>query len=65
MAAKVAQALLSVSDKTGLVEFARGLVAHGLEPGERVALWMSDSPDWLVARWAVPMIGAVRSLDGK
>jgi len=31
MAARVAQALLSVSDKTGLVEFARGLAAMGVE----------------------------------
>jgi phosphoribosylaminoimidazolecarboxamide formyltransferase / IMP cyclohydrolase len=30
MAAKVVQALLSVSDKTGLVDFARGLVAEGV-----------------------------------
>ncbi len=30
MAAPVAQALLSVSDKTGLVEFARGLAARGV-----------------------------------
>ncbi len=28
---KIARALISVSDKTGLVEFARGLVAHGVE----------------------------------
>ncbi len=39
--------------------FARGLIALGVAPGEKVALWMSDSPDWLVARWAVPTIGAV------
>jgi fatty-acyl-CoA synthase len=39
--------------------FARGLIAIGVAPGERVALWMSDRPEWLVARWAVPMIGAV------
>ena len=39
--------------------FARGLIDLGVEPGERVALWMSDCPEWLVARWAVPMIGAV------
>ncbi len=28
---KIERALISVSDKTGLVEFARGLVAHGVE----------------------------------
>jgi fatty-acyl-CoA synthase len=39
--------------------FARGLIELGVAPGEKVALWMSDRPEWLVARWAVPMIGAV------
>ncbi|TMS57362.1 AMP-binding protein [Imbroritus primus] len=39
--------------------FARGLIAQGIESGEHVALWMADRPDWLVARWAIPMIGAV------
>ena len=39
--------------------FARGLIELGVEPGEKVALWMSDRTEWLVARWAVPMIGAV------
>lgn len=28
---KVRRALLSVSDKTGIVEFARGLAGHGVE----------------------------------
>ena len=39
--------------------FARGLIELGVQPGEHVALWMSDRPEWLVARWAVPLIGAV------
>lgn len=39
--------------------FARGLVALGVAPGEHVALWMSDSTDWMIARWAVPLVGAV------
>ncbi len=39
--------------------FARGLIELGVERGENVALWMSDGIDWLIARWAVPMIGAV------
>ncbi|HEY9237565.1 MAG TPA: AMP-binding protein, partial [Burkholderiaceae bacterium] len=39
--------------------FARGLIELGIEPGEKVALWMSDRPEWLFARWAVPMIGAI------
>jgi phosphoribosylaminoimidazolecarboxamide formyltransferase/IMP cyclohydrolase len=28
---RIARALLSVSDKTGLIEFARGLAGHGVE----------------------------------
>ncbi len=39
--------------------FARGLMSLGVGPGENVALWMSDGTQWLIARWAVPMIGAV------
>jgi fatty-acyl-CoA synthase len=39
--------------------FARGLIEQGVAPGDKVALWMSDCAEWLVARWAVPMIGAV------
>jgi len=39
--------------------FARGLIARGVAPGEKVALWMSDRVEWLVARWAIPSIGAV------
>ena len=44
---------------TRVRSFARGLVAMGVAPGEKVALWMGDRPEWLVARWAVPLIGAV------
>ncbi|ANK81885.1 MAG: hypothetical protein TEF_14585 [Rhizobiales bacterium NRL2] len=39
--------------------FARGLVDLGVEPGEHVCLWMSDRIEWMVARWAVPYVGAV------
>jgi len=39
--------------------FARGLIELGIAPGDKVALWMADCPQWLVARWAVPVIGAV------
>jgi fatty-acyl-CoA synthase len=39
--------------------FARGLIELGVKPGDKVALWMSDRPEWLVARWAVPLIGAI------
>lgn len=39
--------------------FASGLMNAGVEPGSKVGLWMSDSLEWLVARWAVPSVGAV------
>ncbi|MGO4396524.1 AMP-binding protein, partial [Variovorax sp. M-6] len=39
--------------------FARGLLAQGVAPGDKVALWMGDRAEWMIARWAVPMIGAV------
>ena len=39
--------------------FARGLLELGVQPGDKVALWMSDGINFLVARWAVPAIGAV------
>ncbi len=39
--------------------FARGLIDLGVAPGDKVALWMGDCIAWMVARWAVPMIGAV------
>ncbi|MGE0151599.1 MAG: class I adenylate-forming enzyme family protein [Reyranellaceae bacterium] len=40
-------------------DFARGLVALGVRPGDHVCLWMPDCIDWVVARWAVPYMGAV------
>ncbi len=38
---------------------ARGLIAEGVAPGDKVALWMADRVEWLVARWAICVIGAV------
>jgi fatty-acyl-CoA synthase len=39
--------------------FARALIELGVGPGEHVCLWMSDRIEWMIARWAVPYIGAV------
>ncbi len=39
--------------------FAAGLMAAGVQPGEKVALWMADGVEWMIARWAIPAIGAV------
>ena len=39
--------------------FARGLLEIGVKKGDHVALWMPDSLEWIVARWAVPYVGAI------
>jgi fatty-acyl-CoA synthase len=38
---------------------ARGLMALGIEPGEKVSLWMVNRPEWMVAALAIIKIGAV------
>jgi fatty-acyl-CoA synthase len=38
---------------------ARGLIALGVEPGERVVLWATNVPEWIVIQFAVAKIGAV------
>jgi fatty-acyl-CoA synthase len=43
----------------GVDRVARGLVALGVEPGERVALWLVNRPEWIEAAFAVMRIGAV------
>ncbi|MEX2222448.1 MAG: AMP-binding protein [Candidatus Rokuibacteriota bacterium] len=37
---------------------ARALMALGVEPGENVALWMTNRPEWLFVMFAVARIGA-------
>jgi len=39
--------------------FALGLSEIGVRRGDQVALWMTDSLEWMVVRWAVPGLGAV------
>jgi fatty-acyl-CoA synthase len=39
--------------------FAAGLVDIGIGSGDKVALWLPDSIEWMIARWAVPIIGAI------
>src|SRR5262245_31703939 len=38
---------------------AKGLMALGIKPGDRVALWMVNRPEWLHAMFALLQIGAV------
>ena len=43
----------------GVDDVARGLVALGIRPGDKVALWMLNRPEWIEAAFAVIKIGAV------
>jgi len=38
---------------------ARGLMQCGMQPGEKVSLWLPNRPEWLHAMFAVAKIGAV------
>ncbi|NLT05578.1 MAG: long-chain fatty acid--CoA ligase [Solirubrobacterales bacterium] len=38
---------------------ARGLIACGVEPGDRVAVWAANHPEWVVVDLAVAAVGAV------
>jgi fatty-acyl-CoA synthase len=38
---------------------ARGLIAIGVRPGDHVAMWAPNLPQWLIAFWAAVKIGAV------
>jgi len=41
------------------LELARGCVALGLEPGDRVVVWSDNRPDWVALQFALGRIGAV------
>jgi fatty-acyl-CoA synthase len=38
---------------------ARGLIAAGIAPGERVVLWATNVPEWIVLQFALAKIGAI------
>ena len=38
---------------------AKALIAIGVAPGEKVALWMNNKPEWLFLMYAVAKVGAV------
>lgn len=62
---KIARALISVSDKTGLVEFARSLVAHGVEiistGGTAALLTKNDVPNIEISAFT----GFPEMMDGR
>jgi len=43
----------------GVDAAAKGLLALGIAPGDKVALWMVNRPEWLHAMFAIMQIGAV------
>jgi fatty-acyl-CoA synthase len=40
-------------------EIARGLLALGVTPGDRVAVWATNVPEWVVLQFALAKIGAI------
>lgn len=40
-------------------EFARGLMALGVQHGDRVGIWSTNNVEWIVAQFATPKIGAI------
>ncbi len=40
-------------------ELARALIGAGVAKGERVAIWMANSPEWIVTAYAVESVGGV------
>ena len=40
-------------------ETARGFRAMGVKKGDKVAIWATNEPEWLIAMWATAKIGAV------
>src|SRR5262245_4547455 len=43
----------------GVDRVARGLIALGVQPGDKVALWLLNRPEWIEIAFAVMKIGAV------
>ena len=39
--------------------FARSLIALGVKPGDKVAVWATNIPQWFITFWAATKIGAV------
>ena len=47
----------ALDDEARLV--ARGLIARGVVPGDRVAVWATNVPEWIVLQFALAKIGAI------
>jgi fatty-acyl-CoA synthase len=40
-------------------ELARGLIAAGIEPGDRVGIWSPNNAEWVVVQYATARMGAI------
>ena len=40
-------------------EVARGLLALGIEPGERVGIWSPNNAEWVTLQYATAKVGAI------
>ena len=38
-------------------KFAAGLLAAGLKPSDRVAVWGPNQPEWFIMKWATAKLG--------
>src|SRR5262245_12957783 len=47
----------ALDDEARLI--ARGLVAAGVQPGDRVAVWATNVPEWIVLQFALAKLGAI------
>src|SRR5262245_31296738 len=47
----------ALDDEARLI--ARGLIAHGVKPGDRVAVWATNVPEWIVLQFALAKVGAI------
>src|SRR3984893_18228832 len=45
--------------KARVDEFAAGLIALGLEPGERVGIWSPNNAEWVVTQFATAKAGLI------
>jgi fatty-acyl-CoA synthase len=42
-----------------IIDFSAGLLAIGIKPGDRVAIWANNSMEWCVGQFATAKIGAI------
>ena len=41
-------------------DMAKGLIAAGIEPGDKVALWLNNCPEWMWLMFALAKVGAIQ-----